>query len=61
MALPDNVLSTTPVVGNYLSPDNRTRQLLVDYELGGADLNDTTQGSDYQTWTLTYDEPDVIV
>ena len=58
--LPGDVLSTTPVVGNYLSPDDRNRELLVDYELGGIAIQDPSEGSDYQVWTLTYVSPDVI-
>ena len=47
-------ISTTLVSGHFLPPDDLTNFLLMDYELGGFDLNDTSEGLDYQKWTLRY-------
>jgi hypothetical protein len=47
-------ISTTLVSGHFLPPDDLTNYLLMDYENGGFDLNDTSEGLDYQTWTLRY-------
>lgn len=49
--LPDSVLSTTVVAGNYLFPDNSSTTKLVDYELGGVALRDPSQGSQVKVWT----------
>jgi len=38
----------------FLPPDDLQNYKLLDYELGGIGLNDTTQGLQYQTWTLRY-------
>lgn len=52
--LPNLALSFTPIVGNYLVPDNYLILPLVDYELGGIGLQDPSQGSRYQVWKLEY-------
>jgi hypothetical protein len=61
MALPGQVLSTNPNPTAYLPPDDRARTDLTDFELGGIALNDPTEGSEFQTWALTYADPDIIV
>jgi hypothetical protein len=61
MALPGNVLSTTQRPAPFLSPDDRVRTDLTDFELGGVALNDASQGSEVQAWALTYADPDIIV
>ena len=54
--LPFGALSITPVPGTFLDPDMRVRpSLLVDYELGGAALNDPTLGLQVRTWQAWYD------
>lgn len=49
--MPDDVLSTTVVSGNYLFPDNSSSSKTVDYELGGVALRDPSQGSMVKVWT----------
>lgn len=51
MALPENALSDSPVAATMLDPDGRARaSLLVDYELGGADIGDPSQGLQVKAW-----------
>lgn len=50
MALPDNVLSSQAVEAELLSPDVLQSRALYDYELGGAGLNDPSEGLRVQTW-----------
>jgi hypothetical protein len=47
-------ISTTLVAGHFLPPDDLTNYLLMDYENGGIGLNDTSEGLNYQPWTLRY-------
>ncbi len=47
--------------GLWLEPDNLENQYLLDYELGGVGLNDSSQGLRVQTWTLFLNGDDVIV
>ncbi len=48
--LPDGVLSTIPIVGNYLIPDDREPNPFISYELGGIALNDPSEGLQDQVW-----------
>lgn len=51
MAMPENMLSTEPILGEYLYPDNLVRtSRLVDYELGGIAIGDPSQGLEVQIW-----------
>ena len=52
--LPQQLLSTVPIFGEYLSPDGDRITPLLDYELGGIGLQDPTHGMRYQTWKLEY-------
>jgi len=61
MAIPNSSLSSLPILGLYLNPDNLDTFNLQDYELGGIGLNDTSQGMRYQTWTLQLVGDDVII
>jgi len=54
MASPEDRMSTTPVPNDFLSPDDRERTLLEDFEAGPLALGDTSEGLRYQVWTLTY-------
>lgn len=51
--LPDHVLSSTLVYGNYLYPDYLYTDGLVDYEMGGVGLSDASTGLLVQVWTAT--------
>jgi hypothetical protein len=48
--LPDHVLSTRPIIAPFLFPKDIESNPVVDYELGGIGLNDTTEGLRYQPW-----------
>jgi hypothetical protein len=50
--LPDHVLSTIPVIGKYLFPDDLDPSPIVDYELGGVAVSDATQGLKVQVWKV---------
>ena len=52
--IPDDRLSTLLVTGDFLPPDDLDTGLLLDYELGGNDLNDPTGGLRLKVWTLRY-------
>lgn len=58
--LPDNVLSTTPVLSAFESPDSLERlSLTVDREMGGTALNNPTDGLLVQAWRAWLDGSDV--
>lgn len=48
--LPDHQLSSQLVFGYYLFPDNLEPSPLIDWEMGGAALNDPTQGLYVKPW-----------
>lgn len=48
--LPNHTLSTVPVIGYYLPPDDRDPSPILDYELGGVALFDASQGMMVRTW-----------
>lgn len=51
MALPDNVLASTKIIGYYLSPDDLESSPFIDFELGGIGLSDPSAGLQVQVWT----------
>jgi len=53
--MPDHMLSSQVIAGNYLYPDNLPPSRIVDYEYGGIALNDASQGLMVQVWTLRLD------
>jgi hypothetical protein len=55
MAIPEDRMSTSVVINDWLPPDERYRTLDVDYEAGPIALNDPTAGLAYQPWELTWD------
>ena len=59
--LPDNVASTIAFGGIYLPPDGETTSPLVDYEIGGVDLLDATQGLLVRNWKCWLDNTDIKV
>lgn len=62
MAIPDDRFASEFVDGNILSPEDRVRpNLLVDYELGPAGLNDSSEGMDFQVWALSIDGQDIVL
>ena len=50
--LPDNVASSISFGGLYYSPDDRVTTPLVDYELGGIELLDASQGLMVRSWRV---------
>ena len=52
--IPDNVLSSTVIKSGFKSPYDRLTGRLVDYELGGINLQDTSHGLQYQIWKCYY-------
>ena len=54
MAMPEDTLSPDPAVGEILPPDDRFayRCPWVDYERGGIEVGDPSQGYNVQTWRL---------
>lgn len=59
--IPDNVLSPTPVIAPYSEQVNDPDAPLVDYELGGVALSDTSEGFQVKTWTAFMDGNDVRI
>lgn len=49
--LPDGVLSSTPVAGSMVAPDNLVVSPRRDYERGGVALGDASQGLSVRDWT----------
>jgi hypothetical protein len=54
MAIPEDRMSTTVVESDWLPPDDRERNLKIDYEAGPVALNDPSEGLSYQNWTLEW-------
>lgn len=62
MAMPANTLSTLPAYSTFLAPDDRVRaSLLVDYEMGGADIGDPSQGLQVKAWEARVDGDNIQV
>ena len=56
MAIPEDRMSTTPVIDDYLATDGRVRVFqTLDYEDGPIGLNDASGGMKYQPWALSWD------
>lgn len=52
--LPDHVLSTRVIRGEYIEPDSKQAGMLFDYEMGGIAVQDPSQGLEYQLWYCWY-------
>jgi len=50
--IPEQSLINPPIIASYFSPDDLANTSITDYELGGIGLQDSSQGLEYQTWTL---------
>ena len=53
--IPQGRLSTIPVLGNYLPPEDSVFYALVSNELGPIAIEDTSEGLTYQNWVLSWD------
>lgn len=62
MAMPANTLSSLPAYSAFLAPDDRVRaSLLVDYEMGGVDIGDPSQGLQVKAWEARVDSDNIQV
>ena len=52
--LPENKLSTSPVPTSFLVPSKTEDDVLIDYEWGGVDVRDTSEGLNKYIWTCFY-------
>ncbi|AXI03857.1 hypothetical protein [Aquirhabdus parva] len=59
--LPNQTLSTTPIIGEFSSPDSTPFRYTTDTELGGIALNNSSQGLEVQTWTATITRTGIAV
>ncbi len=59
--IPLNQLSTLFINSPYIEKVNDVNIPLIDYELGGAGLNDASQGLKVKTWTLYLEDSNVMV
>ncbi|KWV45083.1 hypothetical protein [Stenotrophomonas maltophilia] len=57
--IPTGGLSNTPQPAPFSERVNSTLQPLIDYEMGGRAINDTSAGLQYQLWRVRVDE-DVV-
>lgn len=48
--IPNHTITPVPQFWYYLHPDELDPSMIEDYELGGIDLNDPSQGLQVQTW-----------
>lgn len=61
MALPDNTLSTETHVSAFLGSRGATVNPLLDYEDGGIDFNDSSEGHFYQWWRARVVDNTIVV
>jgi hypothetical protein len=59
--LPDGVLSSQPIVADFLPPRNAVPRPLVDYELGGIALSDPSQGLMVKPWRMQWIDGQFII
>lgn len=59
--LPDQVLSTETIFGAFLSPKSVPKEPLVDYEMGGADIQNPSEGLQVKVWKGVYEGGDIIL
>jgi hypothetical protein len=59
--LPDQVLSTTTVVGQFLFPRNIPRRPFIDYEYGGVAIQDGTKGLRVKVWKGEYIDGQIVL
>lgn len=59
--IPLNQLSTVFINSPYVEKVNNYRVPLVDYELGGIALNDSSKGLKVKVWTLYLDDNNVMI
>lgn len=57
--IPNNRLSDPAILGTYLYPDNIATSKKLDFELGGVDLQDPSQGLKVKKWAAYIDGQDI--
>ncbi len=61
MALPQNIVSSPGVPGEFLVPDNAPYDPFLDFEMGGTELGDANAGRLVKSWTTFMEGTDVYV
>ena len=61
MALPDNILSSSPITANFIGGRANEITNVLDYETGGKDIGDASDGKQVQIWTGTLVGNDIIL
>lgn len=59
--LPDQVLSTEPIHGQFLFPRNIPRRPFIDYEYGGVAIQDGSKGLRVKVWTGEYLDGQIVL
>ena len=59
--LPDNKISSEAVPSSFLTPDRNPTNLLIDYEFGGVDIRDTSQGLNKYLWQCNYEDGWIVL
>lgn len=59
--IPLNQLSTTFINAPYIEKSNNLNAPLIDYELGGVNVNDASQGLKVKLWTLYMEGENVML
>lgn len=60
MSIPEPRLSSAPVIGTMLYPDNLVTSATRDYEMGGIALSDPSRGLQYQPWEFWLVPPNEV-
>jgi hypothetical protein len=59
--LPQDTLSTAVIPAPFLPPRDQLKEPLEDYELGGVDIQDSSQGLEVQVWRGRYIAGDIVL
>lgn len=59
--IPNNSLSSLPIVAPYLEKYSDPKAPLVDYEMGGVALSDPSQGLRVKVWTAYVEDNNVLI
>ena len=59
--LPENTISTSPVPTSFLVPSKTEDDVLIDYEWGGVDIQDTSEGLNKYIWECFYKDNWIVL
>ena len=59
--LPENTISTTPVPTSFLVPSKTEDDVLIDYEWGGVDIRNTSEGLGKYIWECVYKDNWIVL